>query len=152
MDIYLSLDKHQHIPFLVTCHFLTCKKCRTKVVTLKKIETISAKQYSTPVSYSDKTLAAIMKQIDSSILVEEKNTMPHVSMTKWIISGLFILISMVSFGIFAIPELRQGMYALATSVFAIVFTLFCGVFVASNLDYFIKQIETHTFISKGSLG
>jgi hypothetical protein len=152
MDIYMALDKNQHVPLLVTWHFLTCKTCRRNVSLLKKIETFSSEQYKGPVSYSEKTLALIMKQIDPSFVAEEKNTMPHVSMTKWIISGLFIVVAMIFFGVFAIPESRQGMYAVATSIFAIVFTLYCGFFVASNLDYFIKQIETHSLISKGSLG
>ena len=31
MDSFLELDKNQKIPFRITWHLLTCKKCRTQV-------------------------------------------------------------------------------------------------------------------------
>lgn len=143
MNIYLSLDKHEHLPIGLTWHFLTCKKCRTKIALLSKAEKASSEEYIEQALYTNQNIFAIMSKIDSEYLEKEKNPMPHVSMAKWIISGAIILITMIALGILVEPASRKGTYALITTIYAVVLTFYCAFFVACNLDFFIKHLETH---------
>ncbi|HZK19695.1 MAG TPA: hypothetical protein VFC68_03110 [Treponemataceae bacterium] len=141
MNVFLALDKNEHSPFSVLCHFLVCKKCRKNAIRIKTAEKIGVRDLSQPVSLSNQTLVSIMNNIDPSFLAKETKTMPFFSMVKWIVIGFFIVCLMLVFGIFFTISARQGMYAVATTTFAIVITAYCIFFVASNLDFFVKKLS-----------
>lgn len=151
MNIFLALDKHQRIPFPVSLHLLTCKKCRSMVILLTQAEKKASKEYAKQTSIDNKTIATIMNTIESEHAIDAKNNIPQVSMLKWILSGIFIFLALIVFSLSADNSLNQGTYALTATIFTVIATGYCSFFVASNLNFFIKQIETHLPISKGFL-
>lgn len=125
MDAFLALDKYERIPGRVTLHLLACKKCRGQVHYL----TLAERYASEP--------------IRTSPLREALANMPvnPVSMTKWIVWGVIMILMMVTFGLFLNTTGRTGFAIIFNMIFGILVTVYCAIFVGTNMDFFIKKIE-----------
>ena len=78
-----------------------------------------------------------MKEIDPSYNPQEHK----VSFRQWIITGLFMLLCVTVLSIFAIP-VTEMIALLSYGMFALMIVGYCVAFIGSNLDFFIKKIET----------
>ena len=136
MDKYMELDKDERIPLYITLHLLRCSACRTQVRYL----TIAQKLISIPET---------AKNNEKEVKYFE-NPNP-VTMTKWIISGALLLLSVLLFAIvtkaFANAWLSIAFYI----VFGLSVSAYCAIFVAHNLDFFIKKITPLTEAIKISI-
>ena len=137
MDQYLSLDKGEHLSLELTFHLLICPKCRTEVRTLLKAEKLLKKPLKIPVPIENDTITTVMKEIDPSYNPQEHK----VSFRQWIITGLFMLLCVTALSIFAIP-VTEMIALLSYGMFALMIVGYCVAFIGSNLDFFIKKIET----------
>lgn len=141
MDQYLALDKDERVPLSLTIHLLICKKCRTQVRLLTMAEKIAAEPLCVPVPLTDNIITAIMKKIQPDWDPETCSTNP-VSLKKWIVGGIFMILSMLVFGVFTSASSSEGLLVAFYLVFAGVVCSYCALFVGSNMDFFIKKIHT----------
>lgn len=118
MDKFLMLDKHERIPIDVTLHLLRCKKCRSQVRYLTKAEKIA-----------------------SSTLKTSASRIKPVSMKKWIVCGILMMILMMSYTFSAAKFVNETANAFFYILFGFVVTAYCAIFIAANLDFFVKKIE-----------
>ena len=127
MEEYLMLDKNQVVPLHLTLHLLCCKKCRSEVHYLSLAEKIAAKELKADAGLK-------------SPAIKEEASKPPISMTKWIVGGALMMIFLMFFGVTsknATPELQVLFYIF----FAAAVCAYCAVFIATNLDFFIKKID-----------
>ena len=122
MDRFLMLDKHERIPLGVTAHLLTCKKCRSQVHYLTLAE-----------KYASEPIYTTIKEKFENMDVEP------VSMTKWIVWGLIMLVMLAGFGIFLNRIDHAAIFFHV--IFGVLITAYCTLFVATNMDFFIKKID-----------
>ena len=128
METYLLLDKNEVVPLSVTLHLLLCKSCRTEVHYLSLAERTAAK-----------TLKEKLPECNATKKMEAPKN--PISMTKWIVGGATLTIFLLFFGVTAksaTPELQLLFYIF----FAAAICAYCAVFIATNLDFFIKKIDT----------
>ena len=137
MDQYLSLDKGEHLSLELTLHLLICPKCRTEVRSLLKAEKLLKKPLKIPVPIENDTITTVMKGIDPNYNPQEH----RVSFRQWIITGLFMLLCVTVLSILAIP-VTEMIALLSYGMFALMIVVYCVAFIGSNLDFFIKKIET----------
>lgn len=131
MDSYLALDKNEVVPFKLSLHLLSCQKCRTEVHYLAKAEKIVSKQLK-----EQSTIPEVANPL-SDILKDIKNP---ISMAKWIWGGIIMIIFLMIFGI-ACKNCAEELQVVFYIFFAMSICAYCAVFIASNLDYFIKKIN-----------
>ncbi|MCR4822163.1 MAG: hypothetical protein K5873_04745 [Treponema sp.] len=127
MEIYMSLDKYQLIPLGVTLHLLNCKKCRSQVHYL---------------SLAEKYASESIKNTPIKDFLENIPVKP-VSMTKWIIWGIIMVLLLVTFGLFSNRMDKESIAITFNVIFGILITVYCAAFVGSNMDYFIKKIDSN---------
>ena len=140
IDTYLMLDKHERIPLAVCIHLLTCKKCRTQVRMMTQAEEKLSSPLAIQLPFSDLKLCSIMQSVDPGFDI--KSICP-VSMRKWVITGIFMIIGIIIFEI--LDYLLPGAAILSASihiVFGISIVLYCTIFIASNLEFFVKLMQT----------
>ncbi|MBO7485528.1 MAG: hypothetical protein J6Y75_04355 [Spirochaetaceae bacterium] len=140
IDTYLMLDKHERIPLAVCVHLLTCKKCRTQVRMMTQAEEKLSSPLAIQLPFSDLKLCSIMQSVDPGFDI--KSICP-VSMRKWVITGIFMIIGIIIFEI--LDYLLPGAAILSASihiVFGISIVLYCTIFIASNLEFFVKLMQT----------
>ncbi|MBO4732738.1 MAG: hypothetical protein J5597_08075 [Spirochaetaceae bacterium] len=140
IDTYLMLDKHERIPLAVCVHLLTCKKCRTQVRMMTQAEEKLSSPLVIQLPFSDLKLCSIMQSVDPGFDI--KSICP-VSMRKWVITGIFMIIGIIIFEI--LDYLLPGAAILSASihiVFGISIVLYCTIFIASNLEFFVKLMQT----------
>ena len=125
MDDFLMLDKNERIPIKITLHLLKCKKCRSQVHYL----TLSEKYAAEKLQY--RPLTQMLENIP----------IKPVSMAKWIVSGILMIIMMVIFGLFLNRIDRAGFSIIFNLIFGLLVTAYCAIFVGTNIDFFIKKIE-----------
>ena len=142
MDKFLELDKDSRIPLSVSLHLIFCKKCRTQVRLCTLAEKASAKPLNTPLPLNNEMMIKIMKQIDPTFVVQETNPIKPVSMKGWIIAGIIMICTMLTFGFQTSPETSKTLVSFFYLVFAMVISIYCAFFVGSNLDFFVKKFET----------
>lgn len=140
MDEYLMLDKGERVPLHITLHLITCKECRKQIKLLRLAEKAAAAPIQIPVPVTDSTILNIMKEISPEYETEaEKNP---ITLTKWIAGGIIMIALMMTFSFlpktFINTELTVSFYLL----FAAVITTYCATFVGSNMDFFVKKINT----------
>lgn len=135
MDAFLALDKYERIPLSVTLHLLTCKECRNQVHYL----TLAEKYASSPVRPHQ--LKDMLEKIEAK----------PVSMTKWIVSGILMIVLMVIFGIFLNKIDRTSFAIIFNVMFGVLVTVYCALFVGMNIEYFVKKTGFDFSSSKGSL-
>ena len=147
IDTYLMLDKHERIPLAVCVHLLTCKKCRTQVRMMTQAEEKLSSPLAIQLPFSDLKLCSIMQSVDPGFDI--KSICP-VSMRKWVITGIFMIIGIAC--VFSpilkaeiLDYLLPGAAILSASihiVFGISIVLYCTIFIASNLEFFVKLMQT----------
>ncbi len=139
MNDYLLLDRHEHVPLKTTVHLLLCKKCRTEVRLLTLADKICTKPVSIPAPLTSDSISSIMKIIIPEYM-EQTEEISKVSLKRWVISGVLMILAMLFFGINSYSQNSQ----IAISVyliFAAVITAYVALFVAGNMDFFIKKIK-----------
>ncbi|MBR1912508.1 MAG: hypothetical protein IJ828_09165 [Treponema sp.] len=137
MDQYLSLDKGERLSASLTLHLLTCPKCRTEVRSLLKAEKLLKKPLDIPVPIESDTITTVMKEIDPSYNLRECK----VSFMQWIITGIFMILCVIALSIFPIP-ITEMVALLSYGMLALMIVGYCIAFIGSNLDFFIKKMET----------
>lgn len=139
MHDYLLLDRHEHVPLKITAHLLVCKKCRTEVRLLTIADKACTKPISIPVPITSDSITSIMKAVIPNYTAEEPE-FNKVSLKRWVVSGLVMIFAMLFFGINSYSQNSQ----IAVSVylvFAAVITAYLALFVAGNMDFFIKKLK-----------
>ncbi len=123
MDAFLALDKYERIPLGVTIHFLCCKKCRTQARYL----TLAERYASEPIRPTP------IKDALENIPIKP------VSMAKWIISGIIMILMMVASGIL-LNKTGNSTFAIILNLnFGLIITAYCAIFVSTNIDFFMKK-------------
>jgi hypothetical protein len=141
MDSFFELDKNQVIPLKLTVHLLLCKKCRKSVRLMTIADHVAKKTLEVHTPVTDASLLAIMQKIDPSFTQLKSDTIPHMSLVKWIIAGVILISTILSYGIFGLSSLRLFQAPLYI-FFAVIIAVYCALFIGCNLDFFIKKIET----------
>jgi hypothetical protein len=137
MDEFLKLDKNDRLPLSLTIHLLLCKECRTIVRNLTLADQACKASMNKTVDSYDPSVTAIMKSINPEYQVKE---MQPLSLTRWIVSGIVMIIAMLFFGITEganNSQLSLSFYL----VFAGIVTAYCAMFVGCNMDFFVKHIN-----------
>lgn len=143
MDKFLMLDKQERIPLDVTFHLLKCKKCRTQVRYLSKAEKYASEPLKVSVPITDSKISAILKAANPRWSTENFKIKP-VSMAKWIVCGILMLLFMTTYTFTAAKLGNEEANTFFYITFGIVITAYCAIFIASNLDFFIKKISSFT--------
>ncbi|MDY2844372.1 MAG: hypothetical protein SOT81_10405 [Treponema sp.] len=143
MDKFLMLDKQERIPLDVTFHLLKCKKCRTQVRYLSKAEKYASEPLKVSVPITDSKISAILKAANPRWSTENFKIKP-VSMAKWIVCGILMLLFMTTYTFTAAKLGKEEANTFFYITFGIVITAYCAIFIASNLDFFIKKISSFT--------
>ena len=143
MDKFLMLDKQERIPLDVTFHLLKCKKCRTQVRYLSKAEKYASEPLKVSVPITDSKISAILKAANPRWSTENFKIKP-VSMAKWIVCGILMLLFMTTYSFTAAKLGNEEANTFFYITFGIVITAYCAIFIASNLDFFIKKISSLT--------
>ena len=97
----------------------------------------SADSIFTHVWNFDPSVDSIMKAINPNY---EVNDIPPLSMKRWVVSGILMIIAMLFFGITGTDsdsQLSVSFYL----VFAGIVTAYCAMFVGCNMDFFVKHIN-----------
>lgn len=128
MENFLLLDKYERLPLGVTLHLLKCKKCRTQVHYL----TLAEKYAAEPLRP--------MNSMNIKNLLNNMSTKP-VSMGKWIVAGILMILMLVTFGLF-LNKIDRTSFAITFNVmFGVLVTVYCALFVSTNIDFFIKKVD-----------
>lgn len=138
MDKYLALDKGEKVPFEVTLHLLTCSKCRKQVQVLKNAEKISRAPLELAVPMDDFSIEAVMAKIDPNY----RNAKNPISIAKWIVGGIAMILFMLTFGLSNYGFASKAVIISFYTLFAICVTAYCAMFVGTNMDFFVKMLET----------
>lgn len=135
MEKYLSLDKGEHIPLSVTLHLLICERCRNEVRFFRKAETAAAS--NAQVGITDKSISAVMEKIYAS----EEHLENKVSLSKWIIGGIVIMAMFLASAFFSHGINSNALKLCIYTELAVLITVYCALFIRSNMDFFVKLIN-----------
>src|SRR5574344_549412 len=138
IDEYLSLDKGERLPADLTRHLLTCTKCRAEIRMLSHAEKIAGKPLQIPVPITDETITKVAKSVDPSFDPEKA----HVPLFQWIIAGVIMIIAMFFFGIYTSASSSHALLFAFYLVFAGAVTAYCMLFIGTNIDFFVKKINS----------
>lgn len=138
MDTFLELDKHQVLPIKLSLHLLVCKKCRTQV----RLMTLAERSCRQPLSIpkDEQAITLLMQKIDPDYPPE--TPLQHISMRRWIFSGLAMIAGMLFFLAYSKSLNYNALNIIFYSFFACAVSAYCAIFVGSNMDFFVKKIET----------
>lgn len=139
MEKFFSLDKHARLPFKLSMHLLFCKKCRSQVRALTLAEKACASPLKNETFENDATLLSIMKQIDPSYTPTEK--IKPVSFRNWIIFGILMVVALLFISALNVSATSTSLSFYFYIIFACIVTVYCALFIGSNMDFFIKQID-----------
>ncbi len=137
MNKYLMLDKNERLPLSLTIHLLGCKECRKQIKMLTMAERVAAEPLKIDFPFSAANIANEVRKNYFNWLPEIK----PVSMTKWVVGGILMVIFMLVFGIVTKNSQDENLILAFYLVFAGAVTAYCALFVAINLDYFVKGIK-----------
>lgn len=135
MEKYLSLDKGERIPLSVTLHLLICEHCRNEVRFFRKAETAAAS--NAQVGITDKSISAVMEKIYAA----EEHSENKVSLSKWIIGGIVIMAMFLAFAFFSRGINSKAIKLCIYMELAVLITVYCALFIRSNMDFFVKLIN-----------
>ena len=147
MERFLILDKHERIPLTVTLHLLRCKKCRTQVRYLTKAEKLAASPLKIAVPITRAEISEIIKKASPS-WSDKKTKIKPVSMKKWISCGILMFLLMLSYTFYAAKINNDAANFFFYIIFGVIITAYCAIFIAANLDFFIKRIEKSQIAGK----
>jgi hypothetical protein len=145
MDTFFALDKNQKIPLPVTMHLLACRKCRSQVRLLTMAEKIAAKELKQAEPLDNEILLSIMKKVDPQYAEKLADSIPTVSMIKWIAAGCIMIGALLFYGIFNTTQTSSPLTVSFYLFFAAAVTAYCAVFIGSNMDFFVKVIDKLQF-------
>lgn len=147
-DRYLALDKNEWVPFRVTLHLIICPTCRTGVRKMTRAE----KNLASPlgliqaVNSDDSKIALALERITAAGLAYSIKAPAdsHVSLFRWLISGValiagFAIIPFTSIGIWSTSALGKSFSVPFYILCGVAITAYCGMFVGTNIDFFIKK-------------
>ena len=140
MNRFLELDKHEALPLRVSAHILLCKKCRTQVRLMTMAEKTCREPLSIPTEDSNQAISLLMKKIDPNY--QPGKPIAHISMRRWIVGGITMIFGMLFFLIYSKSLNNSTLDITFYSFFACAVTAYCAIFVGSNMDFFVKKIET----------
>lgn len=138
MDQYLMLDKNEKVPGTLTRHFLTCKKCRNEVKALVQAEKLAARPLKIKTPVESKTIENAVKELDPNYN-PYKN---RVHIWGWILFGVLLIACLTTFGIITPVYQSDSSQVFFYLAFAGTICGYCALFIGSNLDFFVKRIET----------
>jgi hypothetical protein len=138
MDAFFSLDKDEHYPLKLTLHLLACETCRTQVRLCTLAEKVSAAPLLRPAD--DDAVQALMAKIIEAF-PDHKEIGP-ISFRRWIVSGVVMILAMMLFAVVSPQSSGDYLQLAFYLVFGGVVTAYCALFIASNMDFFVKKIET----------
>lgn len=138
MDKYLMLDKGERVPLEVTLHLLTCSKCRKQIRMMKAAEKLARAPLEIPVSMNDFSIEAVMAKIDPNYSYSKN----PISIAKWIFGGVAMILFMLAFGLSSYCGASKTISISFYTLFAACVTAYCAMFVGTNMDYFVKLINT----------
>lgn len=138
MEQYLSLDKGERIPLELTLHLLSCKRCRSQVRLLRQAEKATVPNSCNQTALDDAAILAVMKKITTKS-DSQKNP---ISLSKWIIGGILMALLFVVFSVLAKPGSNHFLTVYTYIELAALITAYCALFVRSNMDFFVKKINS----------
>ena len=138
MDIYLSLDKNQKVPFTAIKHLLTCKKCRKNIKLLSHAQKLTASPLYIPTPVDSRTITDVMRKIDPSYNPPRRS----LSLVQWIIAGIALIAGYIVMEVFFDIESTSTLLQIAVH-FTIAFLIiaYCLVFALFNQELFIKKMN-----------
>ena len=138
MEEYLRLDKGERIPLGITLHLLACKKCRAQVRLLRRAEKSTAPDSCRQTALDDAAILAVMNKITTKS-DSQKNP---ISLSKWIIGGILMILLFIAFSVFAKPGANHFITVYTYIELAALITAYCALFIRSNMDFFVKKINS----------
>lgn len=138
MEAYLGLDKGERIPFGITLHLLACKNCRKQVRLLKQAEKSAVPNPCSQTALDDAAILAVMNKI----MTKSDSQKNPISLSKWIICGIIMILLFVAFSVFAKPGSNHFLTVSTYIELAALVTVYCVLFIRSNLDFFVKKINS----------
>lgn len=147
---YLALDKHESVPFKLTLHLLRCKKCRSLVRAMTKASAMCVSSFSSTVTKDDKLMLKVMKTINETGDITSVNSdlfLPEVKMLPWVFIGVIMAVGFASIpftviGRWASQVFKHWFTVPFTIIFVAFVSIYTAIFVGSNLDFFVKKIES----------
>ena len=122
MDSYLMLDKGSLVPFKTAIHLMGCRKCRNEVKTMIKAERL---------------ISSPLKQHESLTFFKKP-----VTILQWVIGGVIMIAALCIFGVYTKSIKDTLTEILFNSTLAFVIIAYTALFIGTNLDFFVKKIET----------
>lgn len=154
-DLYLSLDKNERVPLALTAHLLFCPVCRTGVRNLANAEeSLSSILDPVPTVRSDDPIvAAALSRITAAGLVYPRTpaTIRSFSLLGWLLAGFalilgFVVVPFSSIGIWSSETFGASFLIPFYLLCGVAVTVFCGLFVGTNIDLFVKKFGFHRTI------
>jgi len=150
---YLSLDKHERVPFSVTLHLLFCPVCRSAVRQMTKAEALLAKPLSTPPASKhlgdDPVLSAAIERIISSGLTYpvKEPVAKRMSLLRWFLVGVlltggFAVLPLTTSGVWMQDEFGKALVIPFYILCGCAVTAYGGLFIGTNIDLFVKRFKT----------
>ena len=138
MNRFLMLDKNERIPLGVTLHLLKCPKCRNEGRLMTMAERIAARPLKISLPVSAESILDSISTLNPSWKIEPR----PVSMKKWVVGGIFMIVFMLFFNFFAsFFGIRNETLQLYFYLVFLGFVIFyCMLFVGTNMDFFVKKI------------
>jgi hypothetical protein len=138
MDTFFALDKHERYPLKLTLHLLACPKCRTQV----RLCTIAERVCAEPLKRNarEEEVDALAAKIRSAN--PNSADVSPISLRRWIVSGVTMILAMMVFTVISPRSAGNHLQLAFYLVFGCVVTAYCSVFIASNIDFFVKKTET----------
>ncbi len=137
MNTFYMLDKDERIPAKVSLHLLCCKECRTKVRMLTKAEKLAAGEFKKVSATDTEDVIDIINTANPYWM----NKIKPVSMTNWVVSGIIVFTLFMIFGFYVQINNFDRLYIANQIAFGVSVCLYLGIFVAVNMDFFVKRIN-----------
>lgn len=141
MNDFLSLDAGERLPLSLTLHLLFCKECRSQVRAMSSAQKNAVRPFIKSIEVDSPSVINAMKKLDP----QWKPKVRPVSMIQWIISGIVMISALIFFALICDLFVQSQAYMVAYAfITAGAVTAYCAVFIASNLDFFVKKISSKT--------
>ena len=138
MNQYLELDQNERIPLGLSWHLLTCRECRNQIMALAHAQKIAKEALRIPSPVNNAQITSVVRQIDPAYTPKQQR-MPFF---QWIIAGVVLVAILIYVTVFMGRNTAGSLSFFLYMGLALMLTGYCAVFVATNLDFFIKKIKT----------
>lgn len=138
MEAYLSLDKGERIPAGITLHLLACKNCRKQARLLKQAEKSAVPDSCKQTALDDAAILAVMNKI----MTKSGSQKNPISLSKWIIGGIIMILLFIAFSVFAKPGSNHFITVYTYIELAALITAYCALFIRSNMEFFVKKTKS----------